>query len=73
MPRIEMPWSVQNVRFSAATSGLLDASRASCRSSAAVRFWMAKLPSCALAVVVVDECGCGLEVGVRGRAAVVVV
>ena len=63
MPRIEMPWSVQNVRFSAATaacfivSGIL-----SKRQRRAVLDGEAA--ELALAVVVIDEGGCGLEVGV---------
>ena len=44
MPRMEMPLSVQNVRFSAATAACFMVSGISSKLSG-VRFWMAKLPS----------------------------
>ena len=68
MPRIEMPWSVQNVRFSAATTAclivlghLLEGQRLPVLDGEAAQL--------GLAVVVVDEGRRGLEVRVRGRAA----
>ena len=64
MPRIEMPWSVQNVRFSAATAAcfmvsgiLLEGERGAVLDGKAAEL--------TLAVVVIDVGGCGLEVGVR--------
>ena len=44
MPRIEMPLSVQNVRFSAATAACFMVSGILSKVSG-TRFWMAKLPS----------------------------
>ena len=47
MPRMEMPWSVQNVRFSAATAACFMVSGI-CLKVSGVRFWTAKLPSSVL-------------------------
>ena len=44
MPRIEMPLSVQNVRFSAATTACFMVSGISSKVSGC-RFWTAKVPS----------------------------